>query len=157
MLASSTPTILLVEDDLHLRQAVAEWLELSNYQIVAVEDGVQAFQEFEARRPSLVVLDLLLPEVDGWEVCRQLRARSNVPIIVTTALSDEASQIRALDMGADDYLAKPFSMRVLLARVRALLRRAGVGGSPVLFGPVRLDPETHAVTVEGRTVALTPR
>ena len=156
MLAYSAPTILLVEDDPRLRQTLADWLELSNYQVVAVEDGVQAFQEFEARRPSLVVLDLLLPEVDGWEVCRQLRARSNVPIIIVTALADEASQVRALDLGADDYLAKPVSGRVLLARIKALLRRAGVGGSPVLFGPLRFDPQTQVVAVRGQAVGLTP-
>ena len=156
MLVSSAPTILLVEDDLNLRGIWEALIEAAGYQVVAVEDGLQALQAFEAHRPALVVLDLLLPEMDGWEVCRQLRLRSNVPVMIVSALGDETHQVTALDLGADDYLAKPVSGRVLLARLRALLRRAGVADSPILFGAVRFDPQTNTATVSGRSVTLTP-
>jgi DNA-binding response OmpR family regulator len=156
MLVNPSPTILLVEDDLTLRAIWEGLIESSGYQVVAVEDGLQALQAFEAHRPALVVLDWLLPELDGLEVCRQLRLRSNVPVMIVSALGDETHQVTALETGADDFLAKPVSGRVLLARLRALLRRAGVAGSPILFGAVRFDPQTNLATVGGRSIALTP-
>jgi DNA-binding response OmpR family regulator len=156
MLVNIAPTILLVEDDQNLRRILTELIESSGYPVVAVEDGLQALQAFEANRPALVILDLLLPELDGWEVCRQLRQRSNVPVMIVSALSDEAQQVTALDLGADDYLPKPVGGRVLLARIRALLRRAGVADSPIHFGGVRFDPQTNTATVAGQSVTLTP-
>jgi DNA-binding response OmpR family regulator len=156
MFGKSTHTILLVEDDPNLRRILTELVESSGYQVVAVEDGLQALQAFEAHRPALVILDLLLPELDGWEVCRQLRQRSQVPVLIVSALGDETTQVNALDMGADDYLPKPVGGRVLLARMRALLRRVGAADSPVLLGGVRFDPQTNTATVAGRPVALTP-
>jgi len=156
MLGNHIQTILLVEDDQNLSRILADVIESSGYRVVAVEDGWQALQAFEAHRPALVILDLLLPELNGWEVCRQLRQRSQVPVMIVSALGDENNQVTALDLGADDYLPKPVNGRVLLARIRALLRRAGVAESPVLFGGVLLDPQTNTATVSGRPVALTP-
>lgn len=156
MLVSSAPTILLVEDDPNLRRILAELIQSSGYQVVSVEDGLQALQAFEAHRPALIVLDLLLPELNGWEVCRQIRPRSNVPILIVTGLGDETQQVTALDLGADDFLVKPVSGRILLARIRALLRRAGVASSPILYGAVRFDPQTNTATVAGHSAVLTP-
>lgn len=150
------PTILLVEDDRATRNMLAEWLEQAGYEVIALPDGQQALRSSKAQPPSLVVLDLLLPGTDGWTVCRELRARSNVPILIVSGLADEANQIKALELGADDYLTKPVSARMLLARVKALLRRVGLTDAPIAFGPIRLDPQTNAATVDGLPVSLTP-
>src|SRR5262245_47181393 len=98
------PSILLVEDDGVMRNILADWLEMAGYSVVTVPDGQQALRSFRSQTPSLVLLDLLLPGTDGWTVCRELRALSNVPILIITALSDEANQVKALELGADDYL-----------------------------------------------------
>jgi DNA-binding response OmpR family regulator len=156
MLDQFPPSILLVEDDRATRNMLAEWLEVAGYSVVAVPDGQQALQSFKSQPSSLVVLDLLLPGTDGWTVCRDLRASSNVPILVVSGLSDEANQVKALELGADDYLVKPVSGRVLLARIKALLRRAGLTDAPIAYGPIRLDPQTHTAWVFGRSVTLTP-
>jgi DNA-binding response OmpR family regulator len=150
-------TILIVEDDYAIRDLLAKSLRPAGYTVVAAMDGVSALQAFEQHQPALVVLDLMLPTVDGWEVCRQLRARSQVPILMLTALNQSQQEITGLDLGADDYVTKPFDPRNVLARIRALLRRAGQADLPITVGPLALDPAAHTVTVDDRPVALTPR
>jgi DNA-binding response OmpR family regulator len=157
MLDRFPPSILVVEDDRATRNMLSEWLEMAGYGVIAVPDGRQALQSFRNQGTSLVVLDLLLPETDGWAVCRDLRATSNVPILVVSGLGDEVNQVKALDLGVDDYLAKPVSRRMLLARVKALLRRSGQTDAPVAFGPLRLDLQTHTAALDGRVIALTPQ
>jgi len=159
---TSTPAalVLLVEDDLRLAALTREYLESHGLTVIHVADGRRGLEEALSGRYDAVLLDLMLPGKDGLEVCRELRARSDVPIIVLTARGEEADRVMGLELGADDYLAKPFSPRELLARIRAVTRRAkGRAGpapqGPVRVGPLHLDPATRSVRVEGREVTLT--
>lgn len=128
--------VLLVEDEAKLSRTVALYLDQSGYQVVAVLDGALALPAFQRERPDLVILDLMLPHVDGWEICRQIRRTSGVPILILTARGEETDRVVGLELGADDYVTKPFSPRELVARVRALLRRAQ--------GHLRADTTFHA-------------
>jgi len=152
-------TILVAEDDPNIAALVARYLEREGFKALVATDGEQAL-ELARRGPALVVLDLMLPKVDGWEVCRALRARSDVPIVMLTAREDEADRVAGLVLGADDYVVKPFSPRELVERIKAVLRRArrapSSDWSPLAQGALTLDPERHRVTVDGREVALTP-
>jgi DNA-binding response OmpR family regulator len=123
-LESRTRTVLVVEDDRKIADVVRIYLEREQYRPILVSDGRQALARMDAEQPDLVVLDLLLPGLDGREVCRLIRQQSRVPIIMLTALSSEDDTLRGLDLGADDYLTKPFSPRELMARIRTVLRRA---------------------------------
>jgi two-component system alkaline phosphatase synthesis response regulator PhoP len=140
-------TILIVDDEPHIVELATLYLRNEGFRVISASDGVQALKQIEMERPALVVLDLMLPELDGWEVCRQVRAGSNIPIIMLTARSDDVDKIVGLELGADDYLTKPFNPRELVARVRAVLRRAAApveqpGGSEALVqaGPLAVDP-----------------
>ena len=129
-MAAEVRRILLVEDEKTIRDAVAAYLEREGYWVTPAEDGQVAIDAFTKHRFDLVVLDLMLPKVSGEEVCRQIRNASDVPIIMLTAKGEEEDRIAGLELGADDYLVKPFSPRELVARVRALLRRAHVDSEP---------------------------
>ena len=115
--------ILLVEDEARIARTVRLYLEQAGYQVVVVDDGALALPAFRNERPSLIILDMMLPNVDGMEVCRQIRQTSSVPIIMLTARTEETDRIVGLELGADDYVTKPFSPREVVARVRAVLRR----------------------------------
>ena len=117
-------TILIVDDEPIVREVVEQYLKQDGFAVDAAADGLEAMRRFQAARPDLVLLDLMLPGLDGLEVCRQMRALSNVPIIMLTAKTDEIDTIIGLSVGADDYIAKPFSPREVVARVKAVLRRA---------------------------------
>lgn len=152
-------TILVVDDEVNIRELARMYLEQEGFQIVTAVNGQQALEQVRQDPPSLVVLDLMLPEVDGWEVCRQIRKSSNLPIIMLTARDDDVDKIVGLELGADDYLTKPFNPRELVARVRAVLRRTSPDESlPAdkvrLLGDVRVDPGRHEVTVAGQRVNL---
>ncbi|MGH2537754.1 MAG: response regulator, partial [Candidatus Promineifilaceae bacterium] len=121
-------TILLVDDEANIRDLARLYLEKAGYRVLAAASGAQALQQVRQEPPALMVLDLMLPEVDGLEVCRQVRASSNLPIIMLTARADDVDKIVGLELGADDYLTTPFNPRELVARVRALLRRSGPAG-----------------------------
>jgi two-component system, OmpR family, response regulator ResD len=153
--------ILVVDDEPTVREVVQHYLEREGYRVQAAEDGPTALAAFGVRPPDLIVLDLMLPGVDGLEVCRQVRARGSTPIIMLTAKGHESDRIVGLELGADDYVVKPFSPRELVARVRSVLRRAlagdGARTSPLRAGDVRIDPVTREVTVAGRPVTLTVR
>jgi DNA-binding response OmpR family regulator len=157
---SSTPLlVLLVEDDRRLASLTKEYLEGHGVAVVHVADGRRGQEEALSGRFDAVLLDLMLPGKDGLEVCREVRARSEVPIVVLTARGEEADRVMGLELGADDYLAKPFSPRELLARIRAVVRRAKGRAGPdrgaVRVGGLVVDPAARRVTLEGREVALT--
>jgi two-component system, OmpR family, response regulator len=132
----SSPHVLIVDDDRELRQLICDFLGRHGYRVDAVADGRSMFRRLGAGRYNLVVLDLMLPGEDGLTLCRQLRASSGIPVIMLTALSEETDRVVGLEMGADDYVVKPFSPRELLARVRAVLRRGGAPAPKVEPGEV---------------------
>jgi phosphate regulon transcriptional regulator PhoB len=155
--------VLVVEDEPDIRSLIVHHLERDGYRCRTAASGGEALARVRSSAPDLIVLDLMLPGMDGLEVCRRLRgdpATAAVPIIMLTAKADEVDRVVGLEMGADDYLAKPFSTKELVARVRAVLRRARPGEAPsrpLAVGAVSLDPARHAVTVAGKTVELTPK
>lgn len=150
--------ILVVEDEAAISDAVAYALREADYEVQVVDEGERALAEARSQRYDLMVLDLLLPGVPGLEICRQVRREGNdLPIIMLTALDAEAERVEGLDSGADDYVAKPFSVAELVSRVRSLLRRRELdrGASVLTVGRLSLDVARHAATVEGRPVLLT--
>lgn len=158
--STATPILaLLVEDDARLAALTKEYLEGHGVAVVHVGDGRRGQEEALTGRYDAVLLDLMLPGKDGLEVCREIRARSDVPVIVLTARGEEADRVMGLELGADDYLAKPFAPRELLARIRAVVRRAKGRAGPardvVRVGPLVVDPAARRVTLRGREVALT--
>ncbi len=158
-MGSETRRILLVEDEKAIRDAVAAYLERENYWVTGVEDGQQALEEFEVHHFDLVVLDLMLPKISGEQVCRAIRDSSDVPIIMLTAKGEVEDRIIGLELGADDYLIKPFSPRELVARVRALMRRAHIDSEPqrevLEFGDLTIDVSGHRILVKGEEIDLT--
>ncbi|HEV2766637.1 MAG TPA: response regulator transcription factor [Acidimicrobiales bacterium] len=160
--SETAPTLLLVEDEESFVDALVVGLQREGFQVRVARDGVEALELFDLVQPDLVLLDVMLPRLSGVDVCRRLRARSSVPIIMVTAKSSEIDTVVGLEIGADDYVTKPYRLRELVARIRAALRRApadaGVdddGGDDVLqVGDVRLDPERHEVAIRGEDAAL---
>jgi len=158
---TSEPTLqaLLVEDDARLAALTREYLGGHGVAVEVVSDGRRGLAEAQRGRWDVVLLDLMLPGLSGLELCRELRARSDVPIIVLTARGEEADRVMGLELGADDYLAKPFSPRELLARIRAVTRRAKGRAGPALkavkVGALVIDPSARSVTLRGRAVDLT--
>ena len=153
-----TEKVLLVEDEAKLARTVSLYLEQAGYQVVAVMDGADALPAFHREKPDLVILDLMLPNVDGWEICRLIRRSSGSPILMLTARSEETDRVVGLEIGADDYVTKPFSPRELVARVRALLRRAQGHLRPdatVHVGAVSVNLDRHEAMAEGRSLDLT--
>jgi DNA-binding response OmpR family regulator len=153
-------TILVVDDESKIVKTVRAYLENAGFRVVAAGDGQAALTVFRHEKPGLVILDLGLPGLDGLDVARTLRKESHVPLIMLTARVEEVDRLVGLELGADDYVTKPFSPRELVARVRAVLRRAGperdLAVPPIVAGDVAIDPERRAVTVAGRAVELTP-
>jgi two-component system KDP operon response regulator KdpE len=149
--------VLVVDDEPQFLRALETNLRGAGYEVETATTAQGALTAAGLRPPDAVILDLLLPDGTGTEVCRELRAWSEAPIVLVSAVGDEAEKIAALDAGADDYVTKPFAMGELLARLRAALRRAGPPGDPVLeVGPIRVDLDKQSVTVDGRAVHLTP-
>ncbi|GAA3738544.1 response regulator transcription factor [Plantactinospora mayteni] len=151
--------VLVVEDEESFSDALSYLLRKEGFEVSAAATGTAALTEFDRTGADIVLLDLMLPEMSGTEVCRQLRQRSQVPIIMVTARDSEIDKVVGLEIGADDYVTKPYSPRELVARVRAVLRRRGnetvEPGTPTLTaGPVRMDIERHVVTVDGAPVQL---
>ena len=153
--------ILIVEDEPAVTDLLAYNLRKAHYDVLTAADGRAALQLARTSQPDLILLDLMIPEVDGLEVCRELRKSSGVPIIMVTARGEEIDRVVGLEIGADDYVTKPFSVRELMARIKAVLRRAEDGGvketSPILSGPgnLQIDVERRTVTVANKTVELT--
>jgi DNA-binding response OmpR family regulator len=158
--ADTSARILLVDDEQSVQTLLAYPLRKDGYEVVPAFDGREALDRFAEGRFDLVVLDVMLPKVDGIEVCRRLRSRSQVPIIMLTAKDDETDKVLGLEMGADDYITKPFSVREFRSRVRAALRRSEmlrgrVGGAPIQAGEIEIDFERRAVTARGDSARLT--
>ena len=158
----SDADVLVVEDEPDIRHLIAHHLARDGFRCREVATGAEALRAVRTSIPDLIVLDLMLPEMDGLEVCRRLRGdvgTAAIPIIMLTAKSDEIDRVVGLELGADDYVAKPFSPKELVARVRAVLRRARPDPTRAVYreGPIVLDPGRHTVTVRGAPVALTPK
>ena len=162
-MASVSITILVVDDEQRLRDLVRGYLEREGFTVLTAADGVAALDLARQYAPAVVVLDLMLPGLDGLEVCRRLRTFSDAYVIMLTARAEEIDRIVGLEVGADDYLTKPFSPRELIARVRAMLRRPRGGVAPVTggsqpphhFGALTIDQERHEITLRGQPLALT--
>jgi two-component system, OmpR family, alkaline phosphatase synthesis response regulator PhoP len=151
--------VLVVDDDPGIVKLVRAYLEQVGFEVVVAYDGKKAMQIARNDRPDLVILDLMLPEMDGWDVCRALRKESDVPIIMLTARVEESDKLIGLELGADDYVTKPFSPRELVARVRSVLRRAeGMPAKPerLSHGEITVDLSRHLVEVRGQAIDLTP-
>ncbi|MFJ9519624.1 response regulator [Kitasatospora sp. NPDC101801] len=155
--------VLVVEDEESFSDALSYMLRKEGFEVAIAATGPDALEQFERNGADLVLLDLMLPGLPGTEVCRQLRVRSNVPVIMVTAKDSEIDKVVGLEIGADDYVTKPYSTRELVARIRAVLRRRGEDGGPgdngggpgaLEAGPVRMDVDRHVVTVDGAKVDL---
>jgi two-component system response regulator RegX3 len=161
-MGAESARILLVEDESSLAESIRYNLEREGYTVTTAPDGEAGLERFRADRPRLVILDLMLPKLSGFDVCRAIRRESDVPIIMLTAKDTEADKVAGLELGADDYVTKPFSMRELVSRVRANLRRAGIGrearSEDVLsVGPVEMDVARHEVRIRGAPANLPPK
>jgi DNA-binding response OmpR family regulator len=151
-------SILVVEDDSKMLNLLKLYLEREGYEVIATRDGTTAIEAANRARPNLVILDLMLPQLDGIEVCRRLRAASDVPIMMLTARVDEVDKLLGLSLGADDYVTKPFSPREVVARVKAILRRTTRESQKKVLrhGDLEMDVERHRVMVNDEEVRLTP-
>jgi DNA-binding response OmpR family regulator len=153
-------TILVVDDERHIVELAQMYLEQAGFSVESASDGQEALTRARHLRPALVVLDLMLPGLDGWEVCRQLQAESDTPIIMLTARTDEVDRIVGLELGADDYVTKPFNPRELVARVRAVLRRYQKSVRPdraVVAGQLTIDPASREAHLRGKALDLRPK
>lgn len=163
-MSAKKPSIVVADDDPQLLRLVTRNLQLDGYEVVATSDGQQALERIEEKLPNLVILDVMMPKLDGFAVCERVREFSAVPIIIVTARGQDQDKIHGLDLGADDYLTKPFSVEELLARVRAVLRRAQVSTqqntpglrATITSGELTIDFAQHRVTVASREIELTP-
>lgn len=163
-MAGKKVTILTADDDPQLLRLVSRNLELEDYTVLTASDGQQALELIERHMPDLVLLDVMMPKMDGFSVCRRVREFSAVPIIIVTARGNDQDKVRGLDYGADDYLTKPFSVDELLARVRAVLRRSQLASSEpnqlmrttTTIGELTIDYRQHLVAVGGKEISLTP-
>jgi DNA-binding response OmpR family regulator len=155
------PTILVVDDDRKTVDLIRLYLEKDGYRVLTAYDGRQALDLSRRREPGLIILDLMLPRVDGLDVCRILRSESKVPIIMLTAKTTEEDKLVGLDLGADDYVTKPFSPREMVARVRAVLRRVHTeedeGPDELVFGDMVVDFVRHEARIDGESIHLTPK
>jgi DNA-binding response OmpR family regulator len=151
------PKVLLIDDDRRLHELLSAYLEQNGFTVTGAPDGQRGLAELERDAFDIVVLDLMMPGIDGLEVCRRIRSKSRVPIVMLTAKGDETERVVGLELGADDYIAKPFGPRELVARLRAVLRRANPDASAeaVVIGDIAIDVGGHKVRVQGREVELT--
>ncbi|HEY5731801.1 MAG TPA: response regulator transcription factor [Anaerolineales bacterium] len=154
-------SVLVVDDEKSLRNFVRRNLEVRGYHVFTASNGVEALAVFDNENIQMVIMDIMMPHMDGLEATRRIREGSHVPIIILTAMGEETDKVRAFDLGADDYLTKPFGVGELLGRVKAVLRRAdwsgaGLGEERIVRGEVEVDMERHLVTVQGEVIGLTP-
>ncbi|GKU79024.1 response regulator transcription factor [Paenibacillus sp. L3-i20] len=152
-------SILIVEDDHYIQELIAEYLKVQGYHVDVASDGAEGYRKFAEGTFDLVLLDVMLPNMDGYSICRMIRNKSRTPIIMMTALSEEKDQLQAFELLADDYIAKPFSFNVLVKRVEAVLRRSLPESKPreVLYGRIRLDCDSYKAFVDDAHVDLTVR
>jgi len=160
-MTSRKPRVLVVDDDVQILRYIRRTLELEGYQTLTATDGKSALEVMERETPDLIILDIMLPQIDGYSVCQRIREFSTVPIIMVTAKGNDAEKVKGFELGADDYVTKPFSIVELLARVKAVLRRSQISGAvaaPAIYRGDRLEVNfaSRRVTVDGRPVNLTP-
>jgi DNA-binding response OmpR family regulator len=149
------PHILIVDDDPKLTEAVSWYLEAEGFRATRVANGAKALETFRADRPDAVIVDIMMPGMDGFDLCRAIRKESQVPLLMLSARDGEADKVRALNLGADDYVTKPFGAMELVARVKALLRRGGAGGgTPLRFPGIEILSEQRKVLVGGKEITL---
>ena len=149
--------ILVVDDEIRMRKLVKDFLTKSGYDVVEAENGSQAVDKFyEDKKIALVILDVMMPVMDGWQACREIRSYSNVPIIMLTAKSDERDELQGFQLGVDEYISKPFSPKILVARVEAVLRRTNASKENQIMelGGIVLDQIAHVVTIDGKNIDL---
>ena len=150
--------VLVVDDEIRMRKLVKDFLQKENYEVMEAGDGSEALDIFFANEDiALIILDVMMPKMDGWQVCREIRSYSKVPIIMLTARSDERDELQGFELGVDEYITKPFSPRILVARVEAILRRTGVSteNAEILeAGGIRMDKAAHMVEIDGQNVEL---
>ena len=150
--------VLVVDDETRMRKLVRDFLQRENYEVLEAADGSEALDLFFAQDDiSLIILDVMMPKVDGWQVCREIRAYSKVPIIMLTARGDERDELQGFELGVDEYITKPFSPRILVARVEAILRRvnqAAENGGILEVGGIRMDKTAHLVEIDGSQIEL---
>ncbi len=148
------PSVLIVDDEMRMRRIIADYLHIKGYETLEACDGVEALELFYDKLPDLVILDVMMPRKDGWQVCREIRRTHQTPIIMLTARSEEADELQGFELGADEYVAKPFSLKILSARIEAVLRRNG--STPSADAPrLRIDPLAREVYVGDTLVQLT--
>ena len=149
--------VLVVDDEARMRKLVKDFLQRQDYLVIEAENGEQAVDIFfEEKDIALILLDVMMPKMDGWQVTRELRQYSKVPIIMLTARADERDELRGFELGVDEYISKPFSPKILVARVNAVLRRSGKGDAEDVLdmGGIRVDKSAHQVTVDGKPIEL---
>ncbi|MFD0590304.1 response regulator transcription factor [Paenibacillus sp. GCM10027627] len=153
--------LLLVEDDMLMREFITDYFKKDQWQVHEADNGKQAIELFETVSVDLIILDIMMPEMDGWSVCRRIRQKSDVPIIMITARAEDDDQMMGFELGADEYVTKPFSPKVLVARAGVLMKRTegtlGREGDTSAYGDLLLNRRSHTVTVGGNAVALTPK
>lgn len=148
-------TVLIVDDEMRMRRVIADYLHIKNYRTAEAADGVEALEVFRAEHPDLVLLDVMMPRMNGWDVCRTIRMENTTtPIIMLTARSEESDELQGFELGADEYIAKPFSLKILLARIEAVLRRRA-DAAPMTPALLHIDRLSREVTVGGTPVSLT--
>lgn len=147
--------VLVVDDESRMRKLVGDFLSKRNYQVLEAEDGEKAIDVFFKEKDiDLIILDVMMPKMDGWQVCKEIRQYSKVPIIMLTAKSDEKDELLGFELGVDEYISKPFSPKILVARVEAILRRANVMEDAITIGGITLDLQAHEVKIDGENVDL---
>lgn len=150
--------ILIVDDDSHIRELVGLYLQRNGFDIVEASDGMEALSLLDNTKVDMVMLDIMMPNVDGWELCREIRGRSSIPVLMLTAKGETTQKVRGLQLGADDYMVKPFEPEELVARVNALLRRYRINTEQMVqVGELRLDCTSHDVSFQGQNLILPPK
>ena len=151
-----TIKVLIADDESRMRKLVKDFLNKNGIQVVEAENGEQACDIFYSQKDiSLIILDVMMPKMDGWQVCREIRSNSNVPIIMLTARGDEKDELLGFELGVDEYISKPFSPKILVARIDAILRRTGgMGDETIEIGGIKMDKQAHEVYVDGKLIDL---
>ncbi|AHM57390.1 putative transcriptional regulatory protein YclJ [Peptoclostridium acidaminophilum DSM 3953] len=150
--------VLIVEDEERMRILIGDYLKSEGFEVIEAADGAEGIEKFSAQKPDIVVLDIMLPEIDGWTVCRKIREESDAPIVMLTARSEESDELFGFELGADEYITKPFSPKILVARIKALMSRAIEDENQVMeVGCISIDAAGHTASIEGKRVDLTPK